>query len=137
MRGISPGSDEGKHILITAIDKVFPKIEDALLMLKLETFLATGPFSHLSSISWPRSKSSDIEKQLFYGMHKPEEVVIVFLDNGRRQILNTGKDSSISSIALGAATACSTARRITPWVPSLSRWNAGWKGVALSSFSME
>ncbi len=81
-----------KHILITAIDKIFPTVEDALLMLRLETFLATGAlFPSFIDIVAGRSKSSDIEKQLFYGMHKPEEVVIVFLDNGRRQILNERK----------------------------------------------
>lgn len=84
-----------KHILITAIDKIFPTVEDALLMLRLETYLATGSlFPSFIDIVAGRSKSSDIEKQLFYGMHKPEEVVIVFLDNGRRQILNERKDFS-------------------------------------------
>ena len=61
-----------KHILITAIDKIFPTIEDALLMLRLETFLATGAlFPSFIDIVAGRSKSSDIEKQLFYVMHKP------------------------------------------------------------------
>jgi len=84
-----------KHILITAIDKIFPTVEDALLMLRLETYLATGAlFPSFIDIVAGRSKSSDIEKQLFYGMHKPEEVIIVFLDNGRKQILDTAKDFS-------------------------------------------
>jgi Fe-S oxidoreductase len=84
-----------KHILITAIDKIFPTVEDALLMLRLETYLATGAlFPSFIDIVAGRSKSSDIEKQLFYGMHKPEEVIIVFLDNGRRQILNQAKGFS-------------------------------------------
>src|SRR4030066_929559 len=64
-------------------------------MLRLETYLATGAlFPSFIDIVAGRSKSSDIEKQLFYGMHKPEEVIIVFLDNGRRQILNQAKDFS-------------------------------------------
>ncbi len=84
-----------KHILLTAIDKIFPTVEDALLMLRLETFLATGSlFPSFIDIVAGRSKSSDIEKQLFYGMHKPEEAVIIFLDNGRRQILSKEKDFS-------------------------------------------
>jgi L-lactate dehydrogenase complex protein LldG len=59
-----------KHILITAIDKIFPTVEDALLMLRLETFLATGAlFPSFIDIVAGRSKSSDIEKLLFYGMH--------------------------------------------------------------------
>jgi L-lactate dehydrogenase complex protein LldG len=84
-----------KHILITAIDKIYPSVADALVMLRLETYLATGAlFPSFIDIVAGRSKSSDIEKQLFYGMHDPEEVVIVFLDNGRREILNKAKDFS-------------------------------------------
>jgi Fe-S oxidoreductase len=58
-------------------------------MLKLETYLATGTlFPSFIDIVAGRSKSSDIEKQLFYGMHEPMSTVIVLLDNGRREILN-------------------------------------------------
>jgi Fe-S oxidoreductase len=84
-----------KHILITSIDKVYPRIEDAILMLKLETYLATGSlFPAFIDIIAGKSKSSDIEKQLFYGMHDPLSAVIVLLDNGRREILNEKKDFS-------------------------------------------
>jgi L-lactate dehydrogenase complex protein LldG len=124
-----------KHILITAIDKVFPKIEDALLMLKLETFLATGAlFPSFIDIVAGRSKSSDIEKQLFYGMHKPEEVVIVFLDNGRRQILNTGKDSSDLLYCIGCGNClldCPAYNTVGPFFGADGM--LGGRGVALSS----
>ena len=84
-----------KHILITAIDKIYPSVADALVMLRLETYLATGAlFPSFIDIVAGRSKSSDIEKQLFYGMHDPEEVVIVLLDNGRSEIVNKKKDYS-------------------------------------------
>jgi len=84
-----------KHILITAIDKIYPSVTDALVMLRLETYLATGAlFPSFIDIVAGRSKSSDIEKQLFYGMHDPEEVVIVLLDNGRSEIVNKKKDYS-------------------------------------------
>jgi len=84
-----------KHIIITSIDKVYPSLEDAIVMARLETFLATGTlFPAFIDIVAGRSKSSDIEKQLFYGVHEPVEVVIVLLDNGRRQILNEMEDFS-------------------------------------------
>jgi len=84
-----------KHIIISSIDKVYPSLEDAVIMGKLETYLATGAlFPSFIDIVAGRSKSSDIEKQLFYGMHEPEEVIIVLLDNGRREILNQAKDFS-------------------------------------------
>ncbi len=84
-----------KHLIITSIDKVYPNIQDAMLMLKLETYLATGSlFPSFIDIVGGRSKSSDVEKIPFYGMHEPKEVVIVLLDNGRRKILNERKDFS-------------------------------------------
>jgi L-lactate dehydrogenase complex protein LldG len=124
-----------KHILITAIDKIFPTIEDALLMLKLETFLATGAlFPSFIDIVAGRSKSSDIEKQLFYGMHKPEEVVIVFLDNGRKQILDTAKDSSDLLYCIGCGNClldCPAYNTVGPFFGADGM--LGGRGVALSS----
>jgi len=124
-----------KHILITAIDKIYPTIEDAILMLRLETFLATGAlFPSFIDIVAGRSKSSDIEKQLFYGMHKPEEVVIVFLDNGRRQILNTGKEFSELLYCIGCGNClldCPAYNAVGPFFGADGM--LGGRGVALSS----
>ena len=64
-------------------------------MAELETYLATGTlFPCFIDIVAGRSRSSDVEKTLFYGMHDPREVVLVLLDNGRREILNEKKDFS-------------------------------------------
>ena len=84
-----------KHLIIASIDKVYPNIQDAMLMAKLETYLATGTlFPSFIDIVAGRSKSSDVEKIPFYGMHEPGEVVLVLLDNGRRQILDERKEFS-------------------------------------------
>jgi L-lactate utilization protein LutB len=84
-----------KHLIITSIDKIYPCLEDALLMAKLETYLATGIlFPSFIDIIAGRSKSSDIEKQPFYGVHEPESLVLVLLDNGRRQLLEERKEFS-------------------------------------------
>ncbi len=84
-----------KHLVIASIDKVYPNIQDALLMARLETYLATGSlFPSFIDIIGGRSKSSDVEKIPFYGMHEPKELVIVLLDNGRRKILEERKDFS-------------------------------------------
>ncbi len=123
-----------KHIFITAIDKVFPTVEDALLMLRLETYLATGSlFPSFIDIVAGRSKSSDIEKQLFYGMHKPEKVVIVFLDNGRRQILNENKDFSDLLYCIGCGNClldCPAYNTVGPFFGADGM--LGGRGVALS-----
>ena len=84
-----------KHLIITSIDKVYPNVHDGLLMARLETYLATGSiFPSFIDIVAGRSRSSDVEKITFYGMHEPNELVIVLLDNGRREIINEKKDFS-------------------------------------------
>ena len=84
-----------KHIILASIDKVYPTIEDGLLMLRAETFLATGAlFPSFIDIVAGKSKSADIEKTPFYGMHDPLSVTLVLLDNGRRKIIEEHKDFS-------------------------------------------
>jgi Fe-S oxidoreductase len=70
-------------------------VEDAILMLKLETYLATGAvFPSFIDIVAGRSKTADIEKTLFYGMHDPTSLLLILLDNGRRRLLEEKKDFS-------------------------------------------
>jgi L-lactate dehydrogenase complex protein LldG len=73
-----------KHIILTSIDKVMPNLDEALNAARLQTFYATGAVltSYINIIGGP-SKTADIEKKLFAGIHGPEEVVVVMLDNGR------------------------------------------------------
>lgn len=77
-----------KHLILASIDKIYPDIQQALRMAKLETFFATGSlFPSFIDIVGGRSKSSDVEKIPFFGMHEPKEVVLILLDNGRSEIL--------------------------------------------------
>jgi L-lactate utilization protein LutB len=123
-----------KHLIITAIDKIYPDIQDALLMAKLETYLATGSlFPSFIDIVAGRSRSSDVEKTTFYGMHEPGELVIVLLDNGRREILNRKKDLSDLLYCIG----CGNCLLDCPTYNSIgSSFGAdgmlGGRGVALS-----
>ena len=75
-----------KHIILTALDKVYPNLDEALNAARLQTFYATGAVltSYINIIGGP-SKTADIEKKLFEGIHGPEEVVVILLDNGRSQ----------------------------------------------------
>jgi len=75
-----------KHIILTAIDKVYPNLDEALNAARVQTFYATGAVlsSYINIIGGP-SKTADIEKKLFEGIHGPEEVVVIMLDNGRSE----------------------------------------------------
>ena len=124
-----------KHIIITSIDKVYPRLEDAIVMLRLETYLATGTlFPAFIDIVAGRSKSSDIEKQVFYGVHEPDSVVVVLLDNGRRRILEDKKDFSdlLSCIGCGNCLLdCPTYNSVGPSFGTDGM--LGGRGVALAS----
>lgn len=80
-----------KHIVVTAIDKVYPAIEDAINMLKVITYNATGSLipSFIEIISGV-SKTADVEKKFFQGVHSPGEVILILLDNKRTEIIEKG-----------------------------------------------
>jgi L-lactate dehydrogenase complex protein LldG len=123
-----------KHLIITSIDKVYPNVHDGLLMARLETYLATGSiFPSFIDIVAGRSRSSDVEKTTFYGMHEPNELVIVLLDNGRREILNQKKDFSDLLYCIGCGNClldCPTYNSIGPSFGADGM--LGGRGVALS-----
>jgi iron-sulfur cluster protein len=80
-----------KHIVITAIDKVYPAIEDAINMIKIITYNATGSIvpSFIEIMSGV-SKTADVEKKFFKGVHSPKEIVLILLDNKRTEIIKKG-----------------------------------------------
>lgn len=80
-----------KHIVVTAIDKVYPTVEDAVNMLKVICFNATGSLipSFVEIISGV-SKTADVEKKFFKGVHAPRDIVLVLLDNRRSEIIEQG-----------------------------------------------
>jgi L-lactate utilization protein LutB len=76
-----------KHIIMAGIDKIYRNIEEAMNMLKLQTFYATGSLatSFVNIISGP-SQTADIEKQLIRGVHGPKELCVILVDNHRSDI---------------------------------------------------
>ncbi|NWF51539.1 MAG: lactate utilization protein, partial [Nitrospirae bacterium] len=80
-----------KHIVVTAIDKVYPSVEEALNMLKVITYNATGSLipSFVEIIS-SVSKTADVEKKFFKGVHSPAEIILILLDNNRTEIMEKG-----------------------------------------------
>ncbi len=73
-----------KHIVLTSIDKVYPNLDEALNAARLQTYYGTGAVvtSYINVIGGV-SKTADIEKKIFTGLHGPSEVVVVLVDNGR------------------------------------------------------
>ena len=73
-----------KHIIVTTPDKIVPTLEDAIGIVKLQTYLSTGKIlsSFINVITGP-SYTADIEKKVYKGMHGPKDVVIVLADDGR------------------------------------------------------
>ncbi len=66
-------------------------MEDAINMLKVICFNATGSLipSFVEIISGV-SKTADVEKKFFKGVHSPEEIVLILLDNKRTEIIEKG-----------------------------------------------
>lgn len=91
-----------KHIILAGMDKVYPNIDEAMNMAKLQTFFATGSIitSYINIISGP-SKTADIEKKLFKGIHGPEEVCLILVDNNRSEIIDKGFKELLYCIGCG------------------------------------
>jgi len=91
-----------KHIILAGIDKIYQNMEDALNMLKLQTFCATGSLatSFVNIISSP-SQTADIEKQLIKGVHGPKEVCVILVDNHRGDIARSEYKDLVYCIGCG------------------------------------
>lgn len=78
----------GGHIVLAGIDKIYPDLEEAMNRAKLQTFYATGDVitSFINIIGGP-SRTADIEKKIFKGIHGPQTISLILLDNKRSDIL--------------------------------------------------
>ena len=76
-----------KLIMLSSPEKIYPDLEEAINMARIETYYATGELitSFMQILSGP-SKTADIEKEIFMGVHGPREIVIVMIDNGRTRL---------------------------------------------------
>ena len=75
------------HVAVVGLEKLVPRAEDALSILKILARNATGQIltSYTSFITGP-SRTADIEKSLTIGVHGPEALHIVLVDNGRMDL---------------------------------------------------
>ncbi|MBE0415674.1 MAG: lactate utilization protein [Dehalococcoidia bacterium] len=80
----------GRHIILAGIDKIYPNLEEAMNMAKLQTFYATGALiTAFLNIIGGSSSTADIEKKIFRGIHGPETISLILLDNKRSDILES------------------------------------------------
>jgi len=91
-----------KHIILAGTDKIYQNVEQALNMLKLQTFCATGSLatSFVNIISSP-SQTADIEKQLIKGVHGPSELCVILVDNHRSDIAKSEYKDLLYCIGCG------------------------------------
>lgn len=126
-----------KHIIVTATDKVYPAIEDAITMLKILSFNATGSIipSFVEIISGV-SKTADVEKRFFKGVHSPEDVVLILVDNKRAEIIRRGFKEILYCIDCGNCLLhCPMYNTVGNAFASGK--NLGGKGLAISFLSDE
>jgi len=82
------------HIAIVTVEKFVETLEEATTLVKTLIVASSGMkmTSYISFITGP-SRTTDIEKELIMGVHGPQEVHIIILDNGRLKIR---KDKDLS-----------------------------------------
>lgn len=126
-----------KHIIVTAIDKIYPNLEDAVNMLKVICFNATGSLipSFIEIISGV-SKTADIEKKFIKGIHAPGEIVLILVDNKRTEIIQKGYKEILTCIDCGNCLLhCPMYNTVGNYFASGK--NFGGKGIVLSFLSDE
>jgi iron-sulfur cluster protein len=82
------------HIAIVTTEKFVETLEEATVLIKAQITASSGKkmTSYVSWITGP-SRTTDIEKELVVGVHGPQEVHIIILDNGR---LHHRKDKDLN-----------------------------------------
>ena len=76
------------HIVLVGIEKLVPSFLDSMKVAEVTwRYAQYGSPSYVNVISGP-SKTGDIEKVTTYGAHGPKEFHVIFVDNGRTQMLN-------------------------------------------------
>lgn len=75
------------HIAIVTTEKFVETLEEATVLVKTLIAASSGMkmTAYVSFITGP-SRTTDIEKELIMGVHGPQEVHIIILDNGRLRI---------------------------------------------------
>jgi len=75
------------HIVLVGIEKLVPSFLDSMKVAEVTwRYAQYASPSYVNIISGP-SKTGDIEKVTTYGAHGPKEFYVIFVDNGRSEML--------------------------------------------------
>ncbi len=79
------------HIALVTVEKFVQSLEQATILIRALITASSGLklTSYISLITGP-SRTTDIEKELILGVHGPQELHIIILNNGRFQIAKEG-----------------------------------------------
>ena len=122
----------GKHLILAGTDRIYPNLEEAVNLARLLTYYATGNVitSFVNVIGGP-SKTADIEKKLFRGVHGPQEVVVILVDNYRSSLLGTEFRELLYCIGCGECLLVCPAYRA--FGPEYSGREPGGRGAVLDA----
>lgn len=124
------------HIALVGIDKIYPTYIEAwtATYLKYRFTFSLEP-KGISIISGP-SKTGDIEKVTTYGAHGPEKLVVILLDNGRRDFYTEKELRSLNKcISCGI---CLTTVPVTKAIiDTVVRPFDSLKEIALNAYRLE
>ncbi|RKZ26417.1 lactate utilization protein [bacterium] len=74
------------HIALIGIEKILPTLKDGMRLVEVVArYAGYLAMTYVSMISGP-SKTGDIEKTVVYGAHGPQELHVILLDNGRKEM---------------------------------------------------
>jgi L-lactate dehydrogenase complex protein LldF len=91
------------HIVIAGFEKIVSDASEAIELVRASAIWGTGQTfpSYVSLISGP-SKSADIGNEMIIGAQGAEEVNLVLIDNGRKELISAGLEELLHCINCGA-----------------------------------
>ncbi|WP_457590949.1 LUD domain-containing protein [Geoglobus sp.] len=106
-----------KHLIFAGIEKIVPDTESAFKVSELTWMSAGYRLPTYLNLIAGKSKSGDIEKRIITGIHGPERVGIVLVDNGRMRARDGPFREALYCLRCGACLfSC----------PSYTALNADW-----------
>ncbi|WP_456478818.1 LUD domain-containing protein [Geoglobus ahangari] len=109
-----------KHLIFAGVEKIVPDVESAFKVCELTWRSAGYELPTYLNVIAGKSKSGDIEKRIITGIHGPERVGIVLVDNGRMAAREGEMREALYCLKCGACLfTC----------PSYTVLNAGWGEV--------